>query len=123
VRRNLPAGGAAAADVTGDPNAHAPALSEIKNELKLLNPGGGATNSSQAQPLVHCGYRTPAHSVAVGGYADDPHPRGQAEDIGVGSLLRWSAAQISEARSRGMASTGRSIPRATRTTPRSTTSS
>lgn len=43
------------------------------------------------------GYRTPAHSVAVGGYADDPHTKGQAEDIGVDSLLRSSAAQISEA--------------------------
>jgi hypothetical protein len=43
------------------------------------------------------GYRTPAHSVAVGGYADDPHTKGQAEDIGVNSLLRSSAAQISEA--------------------------
>jgi Peptidase M15 len=43
------------------------------------------------------GYRTPAHSVAVGGFADDPHTRGEAEDIGVNSLLRSSAAQISEA--------------------------
>jgi peptidase M15-like protein len=43
------------------------------------------------------GYRTPAHSVAVGGFANDPHTKGQAEDIGVGSLLRSSAAQISEA--------------------------
>jgi hypothetical protein len=42
------------------------------------------------------GYRTPAHSVAVGGFADDPHTKGQAEDIGVDSLLRSSAAQISE---------------------------
>jgi Peptidase M15 len=42
------------------------------------------------------GYRTPAHSVAVGGYADDPHTKGLAEDIGVNSLLRSSAAQISE---------------------------
>jgi len=44
------------------------------------------------------GYRTPAHSVAVGGYADDPHTKGLAEDIGVNSLLRSSAAQISEAK-------------------------
>jgi hypothetical protein len=44
------------------------------------------------------GYRTPAHSVAVGGFANDPHTRGQAEDIGVNSLLRASAAQISEAK-------------------------
>jgi Peptidase M15 len=43
------------------------------------------------------GYRTPAHSVAVGGFADDPHTKGGAEDIGVNSLLRSSAAQISEA--------------------------
>src|SRR5207248_1664514 len=43
------------------------------------------------------GYRTPQHSVAVGGFADDPHTRGEAEDIGVNSLLRSSAAQISEA--------------------------
>ena len=43
------------------------------------------------------GYRTPAHSVAVGGHADDPHTKGEAEDIGVNSLLRSSAAQISEA--------------------------
>ena len=43
------------------------------------------------------GYRTPAHSVAVGGFADDPHTRGEAEDIGVDSQLRSSVAQISEA--------------------------
>jgi len=40
------------------------------------------------------GYRSPAHSVAVGGYANDPHTLGEAEDIGVNSLLRSSAAQI-----------------------------
>ncbi|HEY5316791.1 MAG TPA: D-Ala-D-Ala carboxypeptidase family metallohydrolase [Solirubrobacteraceae bacterium] len=43
------------------------------------------------------GYRTPAQSVAVGGYATDPHTLGEAEDIGVNSLLRSSAARISEA--------------------------
>jgi hypothetical protein len=43
------------------------------------------------------GYRTPAHSVAVGGYADDPHTKGEAEDIGVNSVLRSSAAGIREA--------------------------
>jgi Peptidase M15 len=43
------------------------------------------------------GYRSPAHSVAVGGFANDPHTQGKAEDIGVNSLLRSSAAQISEA--------------------------
>jgi hypothetical protein len=43
------------------------------------------------------GYRSPSHSVAVGGFANDPHTQGLAEDIGVNSLLRSSAAQISEA--------------------------
>lgn len=43
------------------------------------------------------GYRSPAQSVAVGGYATDPHTKGEAEDIGVDSLLRSSAARISEA--------------------------
>ena len=43
------------------------------------------------------GYRSPAHSVAVGGFANDPHTQGLAEDIGVGSLLRSSAASIPEA--------------------------
>lgn len=42
------------------------------------------------------GYRSPAHSVAVGGSSNDPHTRGQAEDIGVGSQLRSSAGQLSE---------------------------
>ncbi|MGH3263568.1 MAG: D-Ala-D-Ala carboxypeptidase family metallohydrolase, partial [Trebonia sp.] len=37
------------------------------------------------------GYRSPAHSVAVGGYANDPHTRGQAADIGVNSQSRASA--------------------------------
>lgn len=43
------------------------------------------------------GYRTPAHSVAVGGSATDPHTQAIAEDVGVGSQLRSSAAQVSEA--------------------------
>jgi hypothetical protein len=121
----------------GNPNAHAPSLAEVKQELKILNLCGGATSSAFAQPLVKSagpgfvadpgtsqsqgqlpvltarldalakalgvviygisGYRTPAHSVAVGGFANDPHTRGQAEDIGVNSLLRSSAARISEA--------------------------
>lgn len=42
------------------------------------------------------GYRTPAHSVAVGGFANDPHTQGQAEDIGVNSQLRSSAGRITE---------------------------
>jgi hypothetical protein len=40
------------------------------------------------------GYRTPQHSVAVGGFADDPHTKGQAADIGVNSALRATAGQL-----------------------------
>lgn len=42
-------------------------------------------------------YRTPAHSVAVGGFADDPHTKGRAIDIGVNGALRASAAQLTNA--------------------------
>lgn len=42
------------------------------------------------------GYRSPAHSVEVGGFANDPHTQGAAADIGVGSLLRASASALKE---------------------------
>jgi hypothetical protein len=45
---------------------------------------------------VISGYRSPQHSVAVGGFPDDPHTRGQAADIGIGSALRSSMTSISE---------------------------
>jgi hypothetical protein len=123
--------------VVGDVTAHAPALAQVRRELKQLNLCGGATSAAEATPLVKSslpgfiadpgtsqtegelpvltaalnalgkalgvtiygisGYRSPAHSVAVGGFANDPHTQGKAEDIGVNSLLRSSAAQISEA--------------------------
>jgi hypothetical protein len=66
-------------------------LPELTAELNALGKALGVTIYGIS------GYRTPAHSVAVGGYADDPHTKGEAEDIGVNSLLRSSAAQISEA--------------------------
>lgn len=42
------------------------------------------------------GYRSPAHSVAVGGFANDPHTRGQAADIGVNSSLLSSAMALND---------------------------
>jgi hypothetical protein len=123
--------------VVGDVTAHAPALAQVRRELKQLNLCGGATSAAEATPLVKSslpgfiadpgtsqaegelpeltaalnalgkaldvtiygisGYRSPAHSVAVGGFANDPHTQGKAEDIGVNSLLRSCAAQICEA--------------------------
>lgn len=43
------------------------------------------------------GHRSAAHSVAVGGFADDPHTRGMAADIGVNSQMRSSAGQLTSA--------------------------
>jgi hypothetical protein len=66
-------------------------LPELTAQLNALGQALGVTIYGIS------GYRTPAHSVAVGGFANDPHTQGKAEDIGVNSLLRSSAAQISEA--------------------------
>jgi len=75
-----------------------PGTQQTQGELPLLTRQLDALGKALGVTIYGIsGYRTPAHSVAVGGYADDPHTRGQAEDIGVGSLLRSSAAQISEA--------------------------
>jgi hypothetical protein len=43
------------------------------------------------------GYRSPSHSVAVGGFSNDPHTRGEAADIGWGSNSRQSMTGVSEA--------------------------
>ncbi len=74
-----------------------PGTSQTEGRLPRLTAQLGALGRSLGMTIYGIsGYRTPADSVAVGGYADDPHTKGEAEDIGVGSLLRSSAAQISE---------------------------
>jgi peptidase M15-like protein len=75
-----------------------PGTSQTAGQLPLLTARLDALGKSMGVTIYGIsGYRTPAHSVAVGGYAHDPHTQGKAEDIGVNSLLRASAAQISEA--------------------------
>jgi Peptidase M15 len=75
-----------------------PGTSQTQGQLPQLTAQLGALGRALGVTIYGIsGYRTPAHSVAVGGYANDPHTLGQAEDIGVNSLLRSSAAQISEA--------------------------
>jgi hypothetical protein len=75
-----------------------PGTSQIEGQLPQLTAQLNALGTSLGLTIYGIsGYRTPAHSVAVGGFANDPHTRGEAEDIGVNSLLRSSAAQISEA--------------------------
>ncbi|MGZ4311254.1 MAG: hypothetical protein ACXVR1_04025 [Solirubrobacteraceae bacterium] len=75
-----------------------PGTSQTQGELPLLTARLDQL-AKALQVVIYgiSGYRTPAHSVAVGGFANDPPTKGQAEDIGVNSLLRSSAAQITEA--------------------------
>lgn len=75
-----------------------PGTSQTEGELPTLTAQLNALGEALDVTIYGIsGYRTPAHSVAVGGFADDPHTRGEAEDVGVNSLLRSSAAQISDA--------------------------
>jgi hypothetical protein len=75
-----------------------PGTSQTEGQLPILTARLDALGKSLGITIYGIsGYRTPQHSVAVGGFADDPHTRGEAEDIGVNSLLRSSAAQITEA--------------------------
>jgi Peptidase M15 len=74
-----------------------PGTSQIVGQLPILTAELNALGKALGVTIYGIsGYRTPAHSVAVGGFANDPHTKGLAEDIGVNSLLRSSAAQISE---------------------------
>jgi peptidase M15-like protein len=75
-----------------------PGTSQAQGQLPVLTAELNALGKALGVTIYGIsGYRSPAHSVAVGGYANDPHTQGKAEDIGVNSLLRSSAAQISEA--------------------------
>lgn len=64
---------------------------QILRDLKALSAELGKV------VYVISGYRSPAHSVAVGGFANDPHTRGEAADIGVGSPLLDTMFGVSEA--------------------------
>jgi hypothetical protein len=75
-----------------------PGTSQLEGELPTLTAALNALGKALGVTIYGIsGYRSPAHSVAVGGFANDPHTQGKAEDIGVDSLLRSSAAQISGA--------------------------
>lgn len=77
--------------VVGDSDVSAGHEPEIAARLKLLS-------AKIHKPIyIISGHRSPQHSVEVGGFADDPHTEGKAADIGIGSALRESAGQISEA--------------------------
>jgi Peptidase M15 len=76
-------GVASVIDVNKDP--------EIAARLLLLSKKTGKTI------YVLSGYRTPQQAVSVGGFADDPHTKGEAFDIGVDGKTIGSANSISEA--------------------------
>ncbi len=75
-----------------------PGTSQTEGQLPILTAQLNALAKALGVTIYGIsGYRSPARSVAVGGFADDPHTKGEAEDIGVNSLLRSSAASITEA--------------------------
>lgn len=103
VRLNLCGGTTSAADAAPvAPSSKSgfvadPGTQQTEGQLPTITAALNALGRSLGVTIYGIsGYRSPAHSVAVGGYADDPHTRGEAEDIGVNSVLRSSAAQISE---------------------------
>jgi TP901 family phage tail tape measure protein len=55
--------------------------------------------SAEMKEIVYgiSGYRSPSHSVAVGGFSDDPHTEGKAADIGLGSPTLASMLGVPEA--------------------------
>lgn len=57
----------------------------VGQEPQILQALRGFSSEEGMPVYVISGYRSPAHSVAVGGFADDPHTRGQAADIGLGA--------------------------------------
>ena len=104
VRLNLCGGATDAADAapvatsSGPGFVADPGTQQTEGELPVITADLDALGKALGVTIYGIsGYRSPAHSVAVGGFADDPHTRGEAEDIGVDSLLRSSAAQIPEA--------------------------
>lgn len=77
--------------------AAAAGTQQTEGNLPTITADLDALGKSLGETIVGIsGYRTPAHSVAVGGSAGDPHTQGNAEDIGVNSLTRASAASIPE---------------------------
>lgn len=68
----------------------------ILGNLKSLSGNLGET------VYVISGYRTPQHSVEVGGFANDPHTKGEAADIGAGAPTLASMQSVSESSLHGV---------------------
>lgn len=57
-----------------------PGVNIAKVDPRLLNAINRVAKSHGVVVTINSGYRTPQHSVAVGGFANDPHTRGVAVD-------------------------------------------
>ena len=71
-------------------------------EPQILTDLRSLANELRKTVYVISGYRTPQHSVAVGGFANDPHTRGEAADIGIGGPSLDSMFGIKEAQLRAV---------------------
>lgn len=74
----------------------------VGQEPQILRDLRGLSAELHQAVYVISGYRSPAHSLAVGGFANDPHTRGQAADIGVGSPSLASMFGVTEAQLRAV---------------------
>lgn len=59
----------------------------VGKEPQILGDLGKYSREISEAIYVISGYRSPQHSVEVGGFANDPHTRGEAADIGIGAPL------------------------------------
>lgn len=91
-------GGRMGGSVVVDPGVNM----SVGQEPMILQDLRSLSNELGQTVYVISGYRSPAHSVAVGGFADDPHTRGQAADIGVGSPSLASMFGVREAQLRAV---------------------
>jgi TP901 family phage tail tape measure protein len=63
-----------------------PGVNMTQGSEPIIKGDLGKFSALEGKPVfVISGYRSPAHSVAVGGFANDPHTQGLAADIGLGS--------------------------------------
>lgn len=115
-----PAGGQPSNPVDGVPGQQTAGLATSATTAKYFKPAGGgcgnsASNFTQgntaeiARRLATLaqrkgtiaygisGFRTPACSVSVGGFANDPHTKGDAIDFGFGAPTLASAARVTDA--------------------------
>jgi TP901 family phage tail tape measure protein len=68
----------------------------VGDEPQILNDLYKLSSAINKTMFVISGYRTPQHSVEVGGFANDPHTKGEAADVGAGSPSRDSMFAVHE---------------------------